>query len=94
MYRNVINQTEDESQNYGSERRNGPVPLWCCFSSGHSLESPVIRQLPSVQDEENAIHVAETLVVFVNKFTLRAPFHATLLEWACVDGACGRWKLE
>ena len=94
MDRNVINQTKDESEYYSGERRNSAISLRCRFRRGHSLKSPVIRQLPRVEDEENSVHVAETLVVFVNKFTLRAPFHASLLEWACNDGACGRWKLE
>jgi hypothetical protein len=53
-----------------------------------------MRQCPRVQDQQDAVHVAKTLVVLVNKFTLRAPFHATLLEWIVVDGACGWWKLE
>ena len=50
----------------------------------------MIGQCPGVQNQQHAVHVAQTLLVLVNKFTLRAPFHATLLEWDCVDGACGR----
>ena len=34
-----------------------------------------------VQNQQNAIHIAKTLVVLVNKLTLGAPFHRDLLEW-------------
>ncbi len=51
-------------------------------------------QCPRVEDQQSAVHVAKTLFVLVNKFTLRAPFHATLLEWAVSMGPAdgGSWS--
>jgi hypothetical protein len=53
-----------------------------------------VRKCSRVEDEQHTVHIAKALVVFVNKFTLGAPFHATSPEMTVVDGACGLWKLE
>src|SRR5215467_6822371 len=43
-------------------------------------QSVQIRQRSRVENQQNAVHIAETLVVFVNKLTLRTPFHCALLD--------------
>lgn len=85
MNGDVIDHPQDKSKNQRREGGNGLVSL-CLGFCGNSCQGMEIRQYSGVEDQQNTVHIAKTLVVLVNKLTLRAPFHAISLEdW--VDGA-------
>src|SRR6185369_10967959 len=89
----VIDHPEDQGENQCRESRNSAVsPLRRCRGLRDGRQGMKVRQCPRVEDEQDSVHIAKTLVVFVNKLTLGAPFHADLLRFAGCDGACGCWS--
>jgi hypothetical protein len=81
MYRDVINHTEHERENQGRKCRYRPVSFGLSFGAlrRKGRERVEIGQISVIKNQQNTVHIAEALVVLVNKLTLGAPFHA--ISW-------------
>src|SRR4029453_16141097 len=90
--RDVVDHSENEREDHCRESRNRAIFTLGFRMDGNSCERREVWQRAGVQYEQDAIHIAKTLVVLVNKLTLGAPFHATLLifRWLIGPAGCGR----
>ena len=69
---------ENEGENQCGKGWTGTISARLWFI-GNGRQRVVIGQISGVKNQQNAVHVAKALVVFVNKLTLGAPFHA--ISW-------------
>jgi hypothetical protein len=68
MDRDVVDHPQDERENDRGEGRNGAIALGLAFGG--------YGDISGVQNQQDAVHIAEALVVLIDEVTLGAPFHA------------------